>query len=67
MLSRRTLIGSTTVLATACGFLKSPLSAPGSPQPTALNWVSGAHLGLSDRLGTLRPKEILQQSICSAR
>ena len=63
MLSRRMLIGSTTVLAAGCGFLKSPLSAPGSPQPTALNWVSGAHLGLSDRLGTLRPKEILQQSI----
>ncbi len=63
MLSRRTLIVGTAALAAGCGFLKSPLSAPGSPQPTALNWVSGAHLGLSDRLGTLRPKEILQQSI----
>ena len=63
MLSRRTLIVGTAAITAGCGFLKSPLSAPGSLQPTALNWVSGPHLGLSDRLGTLRPREILQQSI----
>ena len=62
MLSRRMLIVGTAAITAGCGFLKSPLSAPGHTA-TALNWVSGPHLGLSDRLGTLRPKEILQQSI----
>ena len=40
MLSRRTLIGSTAVLAAGCGGLEFSLPSLGSPGVTALTWVS---------------------------
>ena len=61
------MIGGAAALAAGCSSLDSPLSVPESPQPTALNWVSGPFLGLNDRLGVLHPKEALHQTLAALR
>ena len=63
MLSRRTLIGSTAVLAAGCGFLDSPSKVSGPRQETSLN------LAFSDSIASLtgthgvRPLEKYQQAV----
>ena len=63
MLSRRTLIGSTAVLAAGCGFLDSPSEMPGPRQETNLI------LAFSDSVASLagthgvRPLEKYRQAV----
>ena len=47
MLSRRTLIGSTAVLAAGCGGLDIPFPELGAPQIAPLTWLSRPFTGLS--------------------
>ena len=60
MLTCRTLIGSTAVLAAGCGGLDIPLPELGTPKVTPLTWVSRALPGFSTGPGISPHEERLQ-------
>lgn len=60
MLSRRTFLASTAVLAAGCGGLEFPFTVLGTPQETVLTWVSRALPGFTTPLGQSPHHERLQ-------
>ncbi len=61
MLSRRTLIGSTAVLAAGCGGLDIPFPVLGAPKITPLTWVSHIITGLGPGHLVASPEEKLRR------
>ncbi|MYB76201.1 MAG: extracellular solute-binding protein [Chloroflexi bacterium] len=60
MLSRRAFLASTVVLAAGCGGLEFPFTVLGTPQETALTWVTRALPGFTTPLGLSPHQERLQ-------
>jgi hypothetical protein len=61
MLSRRTLIGTTAVLAAGCGGLDIPFPVLGTPKITPLTWVSRIIPGISPQYLVASPEEELRR------
>ncbi len=61
MLSRRTLIGSTALLAAGCGGLDIPLPGLGAPKITPLTWVSHMITGLGSGHAVASPEQHLRR------
>ncbi len=61
MLTRRTLIGSTAVLAAGCGGLDIPFPVLGAPKITPLTWVSHIITGLGPGHLVASPEEKLRR------
>ena len=61
MLSRRTLIGSTAVLAAGCGGLDIPFPVLGTPKITPLTWVSRIIPGISPQYLVASSEEELRR------
>ncbi len=66
MLSRRALMAGTAALAAGCGFLESPIVAPGLRKRIELSWASRWFSAHYREIGELRDLEVTHQRIVAA-